>query len=374
MIDKKEIDKAIAQLTKKVNETKVFIGDRQPNYTVDGRYVYHDRSFWTKGFWAGVLWNLYLGNDEKDESLRELALKCEKKLDETLDDYYILNHDNGFVFNLTSIINYKVSGDEESKRRAIKAASHLAGRFNIKGNFIRAWNPNTMGGNNEGWAIIDCLMNLPLLHWASKELNCPRFKHIAIAHADTVLKHFIRENGSSAHITCFDPETGEHLGYNKGQGYAPDSAWSRGTSWALYGMTLSYIWTNEERYLSSARKTAEFWMSKTKENLVPRWDFDAPDDMSATDASAACCAACGLLELSKHVDKEEGKKYYEWAYETLMFINKNYTTYDTNAEGIVTGCTLNHNSGMGVNCSLIYGDYFFSEGLFRLKDNKNIFW
>lgn len=160
-----------------------------------------------------------------------------------------LSHDVGFQFLLSAGAAYKLTGNMEMERHTRHAASLLQGRYNPNG-FLRAWNPQ----GREGWAIVDCMMNLPLLYWASKQTEDPRFAQVAKIHADTTMKHFVRSDGSCNHIVIFDPDTGEALETPGGQGYAPGSSWSRGQAWALYGFVLSYLWTREARYMKP-RKT-----------------------------------------------------------------------------------------------------------------------
>lgn len=371
----KWVDNAWHVLTRKVYETSQFIGVSAPNISQDGRYLYTPDSFWTKGFWPGILWTIYNGNGQVDAPLKDLAIACEEALDKILEEFYMLHHDNGFVWSLSSVAQYKLTGNPLSRRRALTAASHLAARFNLKGQFIRAWNVGPDKKSQvEGWAIIDCCMNLPLLYWASEEIKDPRFKHIAMAHADTVLKYFLKKDGSVYHIVCFNPETGQHLGYQSGQGYSQDSAWARGLSWALYGLALSYRYTKELRYLEGAKKVAKFWIQATAEDRVSSWDFKAPDTMQAKDTSASACAACGLLELSCWVDEALGQHYLKWAEETLVELFTRYGTWDLQEEGLLLGGTFHYMLKKGLNCSLIYGDYFFTEGLYRLKGHTQLFW
>lgn len=151
--------------------------------------------------------------------------------------------------------------DADARRRGLHAAQLLAGRFNPAG-YIRAWNdfpdPDT---DTRGWAIIDCLFNIPLLYWASEETNDPRFKKIAMTHADTVAANFVREDGSVRHIVQFDPETGAFVRDYGGQGYAQGSSWTRGQTWALYGFVMSYKHTGAVRYLAMAQKVAEYFIA-----------------------------------------------------------------------------------------------------------------
>ena len=181
-----------------------------PYTTVDG--VFDDRSgsrdisWWTNGFWGGMMWQLYALTG--DELYRETAEELEAKLDAVLMRADGLDHDNGFKWLPTAVADYRLTKNTESRNRALLAANNLAGRFNLAGNFIRAWN-DWGEDDHRGWAIIDCMMNLPLLYWASEETKDPRFQQIAVAHANTVQQCFVRDDGSVNHIVEFNPITGE---------------------------------------------------------------------------------------------------------------------------------------------------------------------
>lgn len=236
-------DKAAA----KVTSASARIGAQFPHGSHEGRFQFMPPHYWTAGFWPGLLWLVYQDQVQKDEESRQLAESREEKLDTVLQEYERLDHDIGFMWTLTSVANWQITQNEASRHRAMIAASHLMARFNVKGQFIRAWNQP----ERVGWAIIDCMMNLPLLYWASKQSGDPRFRHIATAHADTVVKHFIRDDGSAYHIVCFDPETGERVSARGGQGYAEKSAWARGVAWAIYGSVLSYRHTGRTGFLEA---------------------------------------------------------------------------------------------------------------------------
>ncbi|MCR4675016.1 MAG: glycoside hydrolase family 88 protein [Lachnospiraceae bacterium] len=164
--------------------------------------------WWTNGFWAGMLWQLYHAFSE--DSFKECALGIEEKLDKNLMNYMGMDHDSGFKWLLTSGANFELTKSEKAKNRFMLAAGNLAGRFNLKANLIRAWN-DLGNGDTAGWAIIDCMMNLPLLFKASELTKDPRFTQIATAHATRAMNVFIREDGSSHHIITFDPNTGDLL-------------------------------------------------------------------------------------------------------------------------------------------------------------------
>ncbi|OJU16384.1 MAG: glycosyl hydrolase [Clostridiales bacterium 43-6] len=364
---KEAYDKSI----EKVTRTSKRIGDSFPHVSINGTYDSENPYWWTNGFWPGLLWLVY--HETKDESLKRIAESCEKKLDERLHDFYSLDHDVGFLWMPSSISNYKTTGNETSRRRAMIAASHLAGRFNIAGRFIRAWEHS--GEIPTGWAIIDCMMNLPLLYWASEITQDPRFKHIAVAHALTAMDRFIREDGSTNHIVCFDPETGEHIGERGGQGYSPTSAWSRGNSWAIYGMALSARYTGKAEFLQAAKKTAAFFIKNLEDDFVPFWDFRAPvEDPMPRDTSAAACAACGLLEIAELVSDGEKDFYITTAKNIVKSLYENYGAWDEDEEALIIGGTVHRPADSNVNVPIIYGDYFFFEALYRFMGNKDLLW
>lgn len=242
------------QIVNKVERTSQRIGVSFPHASVNGVYDNMRPSWWTAGFWPGILWQI--AEDGHHPGLQGIAELIEEKLDEPLYSLAV-HHDAGFIWTLSAVADYRITGSERSKHRGLMAAAQLASRFNVKGSFIRAWH-DLEQVNRAGWSIIDTVMNLPLLYWASEVTEDPRFRHIAAAHADTVLAHFLRPDGSSYHILEFDPESGERIGAMSGQGYAEESAWSRGSAWTIYGLTLSYIYTGEERFLTGAKRAAHF--------------------------------------------------------------------------------------------------------------------
>jgi len=370
------VNDAWEKVHEKVTRTSSRIGARFPHASVDGTYVLEAPHWWTAGFWPGLLWLLYRDSESMDDRYKDIAEACEQQLDEVLAGYDRLDHDIGFMWSLTSVARYKLLGEEQSRRRALLAASVLSGRFNIKGNYIRAWNPWSEGDRNEGWAIIDCMMNLPLLYWASETTGDPRFKHLAMAHADTVLNYFIRTDGSVNHIVIFDPQTGEFESVNGGQGFAPNSAWSRGASWAIYGMALSYRYTGEARYLEAAKRVAHFFLANLPEDSVPHWDFRLPPGVERfRDTSAGACAACGLLEIARAVPEEESELYQAAGERILRSIYENYGAWDNQAEeGLILHGTSHYPERRNIDVPLIYGDYFFVEGLARLRGNAATFW
>lgn len=368
------VEEAWGKALEKTQRNSLRIGAGFPHASQGGTYVLEQPHWWTAGFWPGQLWLLY--NGSKDESLRALAEQCEETLDQVLNDYVRLDHDLGFMWTLTSVASYKLLGSEVSRVRALKAANFLAARFNLKGRYIRAWNPWFEGEDNRGHAIIDCCMNTPLLFWAAEVTGDPRYRHIAEAHMDTVVQHFIRPDGSVYHIVRFDPESGEFVEGLGGQGYAAESAWSRGAAWAIYGLTLAYHHTGKITYLHTAQKVAHFFLARLPEDHVPHWDFRAPDEARKfRDSSAGACAASGLLLLAAKVGEIEAPVYREPAIKMLESLYRNYGTWDNEAEeGLILHGTSHYPAGTNVDVPLIYGDFFYVEGLARLKNIGPFYW
>lgn len=368
------VNEAWEKTTIKLKRTSEKIGANFPHASVDGSYQLEAPSWWTAGFWPGLQWLLY--RETKENSFKEIAEQCEEKLDSVITDYYKLDHDMGFMWTLTSVARYKLLGEEDSKRRALLVANLLMGRFNSEGNYIRAWNPWHEGEDNSGWAIIDCLMNLSLLFWASEVTGDPRYQHVAKKHGETVLEHFIRKDGSVHHIVRFDPVTGERVEAIGGQGFSPDSAWSRGTSWAVYGLTLLYKHTQEEQYLQAAKNVSHFFIANLPDDSVPYWDFRLPDHITKhRDSSAGAIAACGLLLLGSLVEPSEQRMYKEAGTNILKSLYENYGAWeDLNEDGLILEGTSHYPEGKNIDVPLIYGDYYFVEGLAMLKGHKQLFW
>ena len=279
-----------------------------------------------------------------------------------------MDHDSGFRWLMTAGANYRLTGSEESKNRLILAANDLAGRFNSAGRFIRAWN-DSGDGSRAGWAIIDCMMNLPLLYTVSDLICDPRFAQIAEAHADTAITAFLRPDGSLCHIVEFDPISGRRIKSHGGQGYAHGSSWTRGQAWGLYGFTLSYIHAKKPEYLETAVKIADRFISRIPENRLIPVDFDQPAEPWFEDSTASAIAACGLIELSKFA----GRKYFEAAESLLEALTENRCRFDEGCDNILEKCTAAYHDSWHEG-AIIYGDYFYTEAVLKLCGKETFLW
>lgn len=349
------------------------VGDKIPYIAENGRYREDlgekDVAWWTNGFWGGLLWQLYHATG-KELYLRQ-ARRLEERLDRSLEEYENLHHDVGFMWMHTAVADYRLTGEHGSCVRGIHAANLLAGRFNILGNYIRAWNDD-----KAGWMIVDCLMNLSLLYWATEETKDPRFAAIAKRHADTAREKVLRPDGSCNHIAILNPETGEVESLPGGQGYSEGSAWSRGQAWAVYGFAISYAHTGEQRYLDAAKSVAHYFISNIAlTGFLPLCDFRAPADPVYYDSTAGACAACGLLEIAKHVPESEKPLYEQSALRLLKAMEEHFCNWNEEEDGILTmGKVAYHEQGEGQQVHIVYGDYFFAEAILRLLDKDFFIW
>jgi len=351
------------------------VGSYIPYIPTDGKYRDLDTPngdgiyWWTNGFWPGMLWQMY--NATGEEIYRTAAEGVERRLDEALAGFEGLHHDVGFMWLHTSVANYRLTGNAESRRRGLHAANLMSGRYNPLGKFIRAWNADCTG-----WIIIDTLMNLPILYWAGLETNDPRFGAMAIHHADTCLANTVRPDGSCNHISILDPYTGTCMENPAGQGYASGSSWSRGHSWAVYGFALSYIYSKQERYLDVAKKVAHYFIANlAMGNWLPLIDFRAPKEPVKYDSTAAMCASCGLLEIARHVSEHEKPLYINAAINMLQACEKAFCNWNPSEDGIMgKGAGSYHGVGADSDAAIIYGDYFFVEAILRLMGKDFLIW
>ena len=366
-----EEQKWVGSVLKKIEDKMVPVTERNlnkiPYTTKDGRFddkAVSEITWWTNGFWGGEMWQLFklTGN----EMFRQQAIQVEDKLDANLMITEGLDHDNGFKWLPTSVIRYKLEKESKSLNRAMLAAGNMAGRFNMAGNFIRAWN-NWDNVDRRGYAIIDCMMNLPLLYWASEETTDPRFKMIAVAHADTAMRDFVREDGSVNHIVVYDPESGKMKESLGGQGYGQGSSWTRGQSWGIYGFALSYRYTGDQKYLETSKKIADYVISELDDSYLVPIDYRQPKDVDLEDSTAAAITASGLIELAILLD-EGGDKYLDAAIRLLKTLDEKRITWDLSTDNLLNNCAVDYH-GDGHNMSIIYGDYYFIEAMMKLAGN-----
>lgn len=371
-VDNKWLEETYEKIKAKLSAECDRVGDKIPYIAENGVYkedkAETDIVWWTNGFWPGMLWQMYHATGE--EKYLNTARRVEDKLDKAFDVYTGLHHDVGFMWLHSAVADYRLTGNERSKARALHASHLLAGRYNPRGKFIRSWNRD-----RSGWVIVDSMMNIPLLYWARDEIKDPRFEYVAMDHADTVMKNTVRGDGSCNHVIVLDPTNGELLETPGGQGYGSGSSWSRGQAWAIYGFALSYYHTGKKEYLDTAKKVAHYFISQVDlTGNVAVIDFRAPKEPVFWDSTAGVCAACGLLEISKHVDELEKDFYVDAAIRILKATDEKFCNWDVNYDSIVQMGSGSYFTDHDKHVPIIYGDYFFIEAVLRLLDKDILLW
>ncbi|MES2330553.1 MAG: glucuronyl hydrolase [Bacteroidota bacterium] len=318
---------------------------------------------WTSGFFPGVLWYLqeYTGKTEwKKEALAFTAnIEKEKTNGGT--------HDMGFKVYCSFGNGYRLLHDPHYKDVIIESARTLSTRFNKKAGVIRSWDHH-----QDQWrfpVIIDNMMNLELLFEATNLSHDSSFYRIAVAHAMTTMKNHYRLDHSTYHVIDYDTATGNVLKRNNHQGYADESAWSRGQAWGLYAYTMCYRETKNKIFLKQAEQISEFLLNHPRmpKDLVPYWDYDAPKiPNEERDASAAAVMASGLYELSLY--SANGKKYRAAADKIMESLTNSYRSPIGDNKGFILAHSVGSRaSNTEVDVPLIYGDYYYMEALLRGK-------
>ena len=364
------IDETWSKIETKLKRVSTQVKDKIPSTSENG--VYNDKSSypgaWTNGFWPGIMWLMY---DATGEScFKEAAEIVEEKLDAALNDFKVLHHDVGFMWLLSAGANYLLTGNEKSKNRNLHAAAALAARYNVDGGFIKAWNDPGC----DGWVIIDCMMNIGLLYWASKETGNVAYEKIANHHADKTIQNHIRPDGSVYHVVEYGLDSGEVIGYPWTQGYNAESSWTRGQAWAIYGFVLSYIHTKKQEYLDAAKRVAHYFIANVcSTGYIPLIDFRQPDEPNYIDTSAGAIAACGLIEMAKAVPEYEQKMYLSAAINIMKAITENHCDWSENEQSILQHCSGEYH-GDEKEKPYIYGEYYYVEAMYKLKGFDKLFW
>lgn len=363
---KKQFEYCAVQASKTL--TEIPENEKLPRSIPTGskEWKFIDYKDWTSGFWPGELWYLYeVTGDNKwklqaDKFSRYLTpLSVSKASD----------HDLGFqVFN--SFGNgYRLTKNKEYKEIILKTADTLATLYNPKVGTIQSWPHNDFGGHN---TIIDNMMNLELLFWASKNGGNKSLYSIAVKHAETTMNNHFRPDYSSYHVLIYDYETGKKIKGRTAQGFSDSSMWARGQAWGIYGFTMVYRETKEKKFLEFAHKIARVYLDRlTTEDLIPYWDFDAPGiPNEPRDASAAAIVASGLLELSTYTkDKILKEEYQTKAKKMIVSLSENYQSRDVNSAFLLHS-TGHKPAGSEIDCSINYADYYYLEALLRLQKLK----
>jgi unsaturated chondroitin disaccharide hydrolase len=336
-----------------------------------------ERHDWTSGFWPGIEWYLY--EYTKDEQWKQRADKSQSILAPLVDSSAI-DHDMGFVMYCSYGNGYRLTGNPDYKRILLRAADTLARLYNPKVGTILSW---PRPAPHVDWplrhnTIMDNMMNLELLFWASKNGGSKSLFDIAVSHATTTMNNHFRPDYTSYHVVVYDTATGKKIKGITHQGYADNSMWARGQSWAIYGFTMSYRESKKPEFLDFAQKVSDVYLQRLPADLIPYWDFNAPDIPNAPrDASAACVVASALLELSTFVQDKEKAKMYRGKAEAMLkeLSSPRYQSGSVN-NAFLLHSTGHKPAGGEIDASIIYADYYYIEALLRakkLKEGKSIY-
>ena len=324
-------------------------------------------SAWTAGFWPGVLWYLY--ENTKEETWKVAAENFTQTI-MPVTSRKVTNHDIGFVTMCSLGNGYRLTGNKEYKEGLLRAADSLAVLFNPTVGTIMSW-PHMV--KKENWphnTIIDNMMNLELLFWASRNGGGHQLYEIANKHAETTMKHHFRSDNSCYHVAVYDTLTGDFIKGVTHQGLNDNSMWARGQAWAIYGYTMVYRETKDPRYLDFAKKVTNVYLSRLPKDMVPCWDFDAVDlsPNEPKDASAAAITASALLELSTYVtDSDSSRYYYDEAEKMLEALSSAEYKAGNQKYAFLLHSVGHMPKGGEVDAAIIYADYYYIEALTRLK-------
>lgn len=319
---------------------------------------------WVCGFWPGLLWYDYMYTH--DANIRQQAEKFTDAM-ESIADKPISNHDLGFIIFCSIGNAYKITQQEEYKQTVLRAADNLIKLYNPKVGTILSWPAMRHYKNWPHNTIIDNMMNLEMLFWASKNGGGKNLYDIAVNHALTTMKYHFRKDYSCYHVAVYDTIDGHFIKGVTQQGYSDQSMWARGQSWAIYGFTMAYRETHDARFLDFVQHVADVYLKRLPKDHVPYWDFDVPVTAETPrDVSSACIAASALLELSTYVSHDKAKYYRSSAEKILRSVSKNYQSKEKNSAMLLhsVGSFPGHGE---VDASLIYADYYYMEALLRLK-------
>ena len=316
---------------------------------------------WASGFFPGQLWNTYQATGNKTwatNATRWTTGLAGQALNTT-------NHDVGFQINNSFGNGYRLTGNDTYRATVLRAAASLSTRYSAKVGAIRSWN----SGPTEFKVIIDTMMNLELMFWASKHGGQRAWYDQAYSHALKTARNHVRPDGSTYHLLTYDPATGKVLSRTTVQGAADHSTWARGQAWAIYGFTVAYRETKDTRFLDVARRASDWYLAHIPADRIPYWDFDAPGiPDAARDTSAAAVAASGLLELARRdPDPARRARYTQAGRDTVAALSSSpWLTTATSSEAVLAHGTYSAPAGNS-DTGLIWGDYYLQEAMLRLR-------
>ena len=329
---------------------------------------------WETGFLPGMYWLAFelTGCDRYRRAGEAHITRFADRLAKRQD---IDHHDLGFLYSLACVAPWRLTGNEVARKTALAAADHLMTRFWERPGIVQAWGKMDDPAQ-KGRTIVDSIMNMPLLYWASQQTGDQRYYRYAVRHAQQVQRYLVRADGSTIHTFYFDTETGEPRFGKTHQGAADDSIWAQGQGYAIYGYGLSYAYTGDPAFLDVTRRMIDCFVSRLPADHVAYWDLWYGDGSGEhRDSSASAVAVCGMLEYARR-SQVDGAYYRAKALAALGSLYEHYSTRDDPASNaLLLHAVYNHNSGRGVDEGNLWGDYFYLEALTRIAlPNWQTYW
>ena len=369
------LDKAIERALASIDRNLAHFGDAFPApSSVGGVYPAIGNIEWTNGFWTGMLWLAYELSGEA--RYREAGERHVRSFHTRQAERIATNHhDLGFLYSLSCVAGFKLTGDPLAADAAMGAARLLLERFLPGAGIIQAWG-ELSDPAQRGRMIIDCNLNLPLLYWASKYSGDPAFGDAADQHIAAAARHIVRPDGSTFHTFFFDPATGAPREGKTHQGFADDSCWARGQSWGISGFPLVYRHNGDTRLIALSKVLANYFLNRLPQDGICYWDLIFTKGQEPRDSSAAAIAACGLLELARHLPLADPLRaqYEQAALGMVMELSKNYATGNVPGGGLLAHAVYHKPNKVGIDECCIWGDYFYLEALVRLTRTWQPYW
>ncbi|AHF77867.1 Glucuronyl hydrolase [Sodalis praecaptivus] len=373
-LNQSELAQAIQQVLAKIDaQLPRFSSTFPAACAVDGRYLAVEKVDWTEGFWTGLLWLAFqVTGDDKyrrvaERFLDDFALRLAKGI-------HIDTHDLGFLYQLSCVNAWKITGNVHAREIALTAAEHLYRRYNATAGVIQAWG-DLRDPARQGRMIIDCNLNLPLLFWAANETGNSAYRTAAATHLRQAARYLVRDDASTFHTYYLDIHTGNALGGDTHQGFSDNSCWARGQAWGIYGFALGFNYTGDPQLPILTRKLTHYFLNRLPDDFICYWDLIFTDqDRAWRDTSAAAIAVCGMLELLKQLPQtDEYRSAYLHAVATIMRqLQQRYSTGQE--DGLLREGVYNYGRNMGINVANLWGDYFYFEALVRLSQPWSPYW
>lgn len=372
----RDIQLAIEYIIQKIDQNLEEFTTKFPAAASDNLiYPAIDNICWTASFWTGMLWLAYEYTGDKE--YKDVAMSQVVSFRERLSSEELTNtHDLGFLYTLSCVAAYKLTGDEFAKETALLAAERLMDRYLPVAGIIQAWG-EMHDPEQQGRMIIDCCMNLPLLYWATEMTGDRRYSEAATSHVKQAARYIIREDSSTYHTFYMDVVTGEPRYGRTRQGFSDDSCWARGQAWAIYGFPLSFGYMGDTEILKLTDFVTNYYLNRLPEDEVCYWDLIFTEGEEERDSSTVGIAACGLLEYDQYLDENHPNKsiYKNAAIKMIKSLSENYTTKDKpESNGILLHGVYSKPGDNGVDECNIWGDYYYFEGLMRLNREWKKYW